>query len=113
MLNVSKLSFAVFLVFAMAACSKNEKAIEQPTFTSLQLKAITADALMLQVKADENVLTDSFYAPGNKAVPVTYINPTKRFRVTDLYSKTLLLDTLVNYKPGGVNALTFFQAVSG
>jgi hypothetical protein len=113
MLQVSKLSFAVLLVFAMAACSKNEKAIEQSIFTSLQLKAITVDALMLQVKADENVLTDSFYTPGNKALPVTYINPTKRFRVTDLFSKTLLLDTLVDYKPGGINALTFFQAVSG
>ena len=60
MLQVSKLPFAVLLMFAMAACSKNEKAIEQSTFTSLQLKAITADVLMLQVKADENVLTDSF-----------------------------------------------------
>ena len=113
MFNISKLSSAVLLVLAMTGCSKNEKAIEQSIFTSLQLKAITVDALMLQVKADENVLTDSFYTPGNKAVPVTYINPTKRFRVTDLFSKTLLLDTLVDYKPGGINALTFFQAVSG
>lgn len=113
MLHISKLTCAILLVFAMAACSKNEKAIEQEIFTSLQLKAITVDALMLQVKVDENVLTDSFYTPGNKAVPITYINPTKRFRITDLFSKTLLLDTLVEYKPGGINALTFFQAVSG
>jgi hypothetical protein len=113
MLNVPKLSYAILLVLAISGCSKNEKAIEQSIFTSLQLKAITADALMLQVKADENVLTDSFYTPGNKAVPVTYFNPTKRFRVTDLFSKTLLLDTLVDYKPGAINTLTFFQAVSG
>lgn len=113
MLNISKLSCAVLLVVAMAGCSKNEKAIEQANFTSLQLKAITADVLMLQVKVDENVLTDSFYTPGNKALPVTYFNPTKRFRVTDLFSKTLLLDTLVDYKPGAVNVVTFFQALSG
>ena len=113
MLNIPKLLCAVLLVVAMTGCSKNEKAIEQSNFTSLQLKAITADVLMLQVKVDENVLTDSFYTPGNKAVPVTYFNPTKRFRVTDLFSKTLLLDTLVDYKPGAVNVVTFFQALSG
>jgi hypothetical protein len=113
MLNIPKLSCAVLLVMAITGCSKNEKAIEEYSFTSLQLKAITVDVLMLQVKADENILTDSFYTPGNKAVPVTYFNPTKRFSVTDLFSKTLLLDTLVEYKPGAVNTLTFFQAVSG
>jgi hypothetical protein len=113
MLQVSKLSLAVLLAFAMAGCSKNEKAIEQEIFTSLQLKAITADALMLQIKIDEDVLTDSFYTPGDKALPVQYFNPTHRFRITDLFSKTLLLDTLVEYKPGGVNVITFFQALSG
>lgn len=113
MFNFSKFICAVWLVMIMAGCTKNEKAIEQYSFTSLQLKAITVDALMLQVKADENLLTDSFYTPGNKAVMVQYLNPTHRFRVTDLFSKTLLLDTLVDYKPGSINALTFFQAVSG
>jgi hypothetical protein len=53
------------------------------------------------------------YTPGNKAVQVTYFNPTQRFKVTDLFSKTLLLDTLVEYKPGAVNAITFFQSVPG
>ena len=113
MFNYSKLICAVWLVMVIAGCTKNEKAIEQYSFTSLQLKAITVDALMLQVKADENLLTDSFYTPGNKAVMVQYLNPTHRFRVTDLFSKTLLLDTLVDYKPGSINALTFFQTVSG
>lgn len=112
MLPILKFSCAFLLVLVMAGCSKNEKAIEQASFTSLQLKAITADVLMLQVKVDEDVLTDSFYTPGNKALPVQYFNPTKRFRITDLFSKTLLLDTLVEYKPGAVNVITFFQAVS-
>jgi hypothetical protein len=113
MSNFSKLFCAVWLVMIIAGCTKNEKAIEQYSFTSLQLRAITVDALMLQVKADENILTDSFYTPGNKAVVVQYLNPTQRFRVTDNFSKTLLLDTQVVYKPGSVYALTFFQAVSG
>jgi hypothetical protein len=108
-----KLVSAALFVLIVGGCSKNEKAIEQSSYTSLQLRAITVDALMLQVMANETVLTDSFYTPGNKAVQVTYLNPTHRFRATDLFSKTLLLDTLIDYKPGAVNAITFFQSVSG
>jgi hypothetical protein len=112
-LNVPRLTFAVVLIMALAGCSKNETAIEQWSFTSLQIRAITIDALMLQVKADETLLTDSLYTPGTKAVQVQYFNPTQRFRVTDLYSNTLLLDTLIDYKPGAVNAITFYQSIAG
>ena len=110
---VSKCVYTALLALAMAGCSKNEQAIEQWSFTSLQLKAITVDALMLRVVADETLLTDSLFTPGNKAIDVQYFNPTHRFQVTDLYSKTLLLDTVIDYKPGAVNAITFFQSLSG
>ena len=103
----------VLLALAITGCSKNEQAIEQWSFTSLQLKALTVDALMLSVTANEILLTDSLYTPGDKAIQVQYLNPTHRFKVTDLYSKTLLLDTVVEYKPGAVNSITFFQSLSG
>jgi hypothetical protein len=108
-----KLVSAALLVLFMGGCSKKEEPIEQPGYTSLQLKAITVDALMLQVMANETILTDSLYTPGSKAVQVTFFDPVHRFRVTDLFSKTLLLDTTVQYKTGAVNAITFFQSVSG
>ena len=113
MFNLSKLFFAGWLVMITAGCSKNEKAIEQWTYTSLQLKAITVDPLMLSVSANDKVLTDSFYTPGNKALYVQYFDPVQRFKVTDLFSQSLLLDTIVNYKPGSVYSITLFQAVSG
>lgn len=108
-----KLVLAVLFVLIMGGCSKNEEPIEQSSYTSLQLKAITVDALMLQVMANETILTDSLYTPGTKAVQVTWFDPVHRFRVTDLFSKTLLLDTVIQYKTGAVNAITFFQSVSG
>jgi hypothetical protein len=110
---VPKSVYAALLALMIAGCSKNEQAIEQWSFTSLQLKAITVDALMLRVMANETLLTDSLYTPGNKAIDVQYFNPIHRFLVTDLYSKTLLLDTVVEYKAGAVNSITFFQSLSG
>lgn len=111
--RVSQFIAAFILALTIAGCSKNEQAIEQWNFTSLQLKALTVDPLMLRVTANDILLTDSLYTPGDKAVQVQYYNPTHRFKVTDLYSKTLLLDTVVDYKSGAVNAITFFQALSG
>jgi hypothetical protein len=111
--RVSIFTSVVLLALTIAGCSKNEQAIEQWSFTSLQLKALTVDALMLSVTANETLLTDSLYTPGDKAIQVQYLNPTHRFKVTDLYSKTLLLDTMVEYKPGAVNSITFFQSLSG
>lgn len=111
--RVPQLISAALLALTIAGCSKNEQAIEQWSFTSLQLKAITVDALMLSVTANETLLTDSLYTPGNKAIKVQYFDPMHRFKVTDLYNKTLLLDTMVEYKAGAANAITFYQSLSG
>jgi hypothetical protein len=112
MFSIPKLFYAVLLSAIIAGCSKNEKAIEQSSYTSLTLKAMTVDPLMLSVQANEKVLTDSFYTPGNKAMYVQYFDPVQRFKITDLFSQTLLLDTIVTYKPG-TYSITLFQAVSG
>lgn len=103
----------VFIGLLVAGCSKNEQAIEQWSFTSLELKAITLDVLRLQVVTDETTLTDSLITPGSKTLPVQYYNPSHRFLVTDLYSNMLLLDTVIDYKPGPNNSITFFQPVNG
>lgn len=113
MFSIPKLFYAGLLVLTIAGCAKNEAAVEQWSFTSLELKAITVDPLMLSVSANGKVLTDSFYTPGNKALYVQYFDPLQRFKVTDLFSQTLLLDTIVNYKPGINYSITLFQAVSG
>src|ERR1044072_8721748 len=106
MFRIHKSLYAVLLLAIMAGCSKNEKVIEESSFTSLTLKAITVDALMLSVQANDKVLTDSFFTPGSKGVQVQYTDPVQRFKITDLFSQTLLFDTIVTYKPGIANSLT-------
>lgn len=111
--SILKLPYAALFIVTMAGCAKNEQAIEQPNFTNVELKAITVDSLMLKVEADENLLTNSMLTPGNKTVPVKYLNPAHRFRVTDMYSNTPMLDTVIDYKPGIINSITFFQQGTG
>jgi hypothetical protein len=111
--SISKLPYPALLIVTMAGCAKNEQAIEQPSFTNVELKAITVDSLLLKVEADEILLTNSMYTPGNKTVPVKYFTPTHRFRVTDMYSNSPVLDTPIAYKPGINNSITFFQPAAG
>jgi len=102
------------LLICSAGCSKNEHAIEQPNFTDLELKAITVDPLLLHIKVDENVLTDSLVSPnGVITVPVKYTNPQHHFRVTDQFSNRMLTDTVISYQPGEKNTISFFQAAEG
>lgn len=111
--NTIRYSMAL-LVICSAGCSKNEHAIEQPNFTDLEIKAITADPLLLHIKVDETLLTDSLVSPnGVITVPVKYTNPKHHFRVTDQLSNRLLTDTVINYQPGEKNTISFFQATEG
>jgi hypothetical protein len=103
-----------WLLILTTGCSKNETAVEQASYTSLELKAITVDPLLLQVTIDETQLTDLLATPdASTKVPVKYINPTHRIRLMDQYSNMQLADTMIDYKPGEKNNITFFQPVAG
>jgi hypothetical protein len=103
------------LIFIIAACNKNEQAIEQERFTNLQLRAITVDNMLLEVTVDDNVLTDSLVAPStdDKIVPVKYNTIQHRIRAVDKYTNKVMMDTVVNYQSGLFNTITLFQPNAG
>ena len=93
-----------------AGCSKNEHPITEARFTNLDFKTFSTDALQLKVLVNETTLTDSLMAPdGAKTIAVQYFDPKHRIRLVDAFSDRVWLDTVINYKPGFVNALTFYQ----
>jgi len=109
-------SFAFLLILFLAgACSKKGEPVVQSKFTNLSLRAITVDPFTLKVVADENTtLTASLAAPGGTSnITVEYYDPEHRFRVYNIFGNELLLDTIVRYKPGFVNGITFFQPAAG
>ncbi|WP_205509679.1 hypothetical protein [Longitalea arenae] len=113
---LNKMALSAMLIFALliTSCSKNERAIEETSYTTLELKAITVDPLLLQFTVDETALDHLLATPSaSTSLPVKYMNPTHRFRVVDQYSNTLLADTTVDYKAGEKNTITFFQPVAG
>lgn len=114
LLNKMALSGIVVFILSITGCSKNERAIEEQRYTTLELKAITVDPLLLQFTVDETPLNSLLATPNaSTAVPVKYIDTTHRFRIMDQYSNTLMADTLIDYKPGEKNTITFFQPVAG
>jgi hypothetical protein len=106
--------FICAMVVVLIGCSKNEQPVEQPTFTKLEVYAYTVDALQLKVTANDVLLTDSLITPnGSRTVPVSYMDPVHRIRITDVNTSRLMADTLVNYGTGFIYPLTFFQPAAG
>jgi hypothetical protein len=98
----------------VAGCSRNERSITEAMFTNLEVKTFSIDTLQLKVQANETILTDSLFAPdGSKVIPVQFFDPKQRIRFYDLYNNRVWLDTTIDYKPGFVNSLTFFQPAPG
>ncbi|OQP56594.1 hypothetical protein A4R26_05395 [Niastella populi] len=84
------------------------------SYTTVALNAVTIDSLRLIVSDNGTVLTDTLYTPqGYQLLQVKYTEPRRRYRVTDMYSNSLLLDTVVSYKTVSLNAVTFFQPMAG
>jgi hypothetical protein len=101
-------------ILYLAGCSKNEHPIEEARFTNLEFKAFSVDTLRLKVVANETVLTDSLFAPAEtKNIRVQYFDPKHQIRLYDVFNNRLWLDTVINYKPGFSNSLTFFQPSAG
>lgn len=104
----------ILLAVYCAACSKSGEAIEQERFTLLTLNAITVDSLRLSVIDNGVLLTDSLMTPQGKVeMNRKYQDPARGYKVTDLYSNTVLFDSTINYQNLFNNSVTFFQPVSG
>jgi hypothetical protein len=105
---------AVAGILSLAGCSKNERAIEEARFTRLDFKTYSIDSLQFKVLQNETALTDSLFAPdGAKTIPVKYFASGNRIRLFDVFTNQMWLDTVVNYKQGLINNLTFFQPSPG
>lgn len=102
------------LIITSAGCSKNEQPVEEAKFTALELLAITTDTMRLKAMVDDVILTDTLITPdGLASFPVQYNQAEHRMRLFDLYTNRLVLDTMILYKPGFVNNITFFQPAAG
>lgn len=106
---ILKAGCVLLLYVDLTGCSKGEKAIEQWNFTQVTLTGITVDSFRLKVTAGDQLLTDSMPSPGTQTVPAGYYGAAQHVLVTDQYTNRLLLDTMINYKTGLHNTITFFQ----
>jgi hypothetical protein len=105
----------LIVLYALQGCSKNEQPIDEPVFTGLRVKVLSVDSFLLKITADESVLANEIVAPAYDDVPfsVRYLNPRHRFRLFDYYRNTVVADTLITYKLGFINRITFYQAAAG
>jgi hypothetical protein len=103
----------VLIVFLLAGCSKNERAVEEPVFSGLYLQAVTSDEFRLKVMDGEKELTNALLSNGNRlTVLSTYHKPLHKIRVFNFYGNQLLLDTLIPFK-GNPYVITFYQDKPG
>ncbi|OQP44601.1 hypothetical protein A4H97_09540 [Niastella yeongjuensis] len=97
----------------LTGCSRNERSIVEPRYTTLEFKTFSTDALQLKVLSNETLLTDSLFAPdGTKSVNVEYYDPAHRIQLVDAFSNRTWFDTVINYRSGFVNSITFYQPAS-
>src|SRR5690349_12566501 len=98
----------LLLVIYSAACSKSGDAVEGTKFTLLTLNAITVDSMRLSVTENGQLLTDSLMSPGGKwEMNVKYNDANRQYKVTDMYSNTVLYDSTIHYQKVFNNSVTF------
>lgn len=101
-------------ILLCTACSKSGQPIEQQRRTGLAIGAITVDSLILKIEANNVTLSNSMIAPGTAQIPeIRYTNPAQRFRITNLYTNHLMVDTLLNYTTSSSNKIIFIQPGAG
>lgn len=116
-----KFVFPVFIYFALLSswawltgCSKNERAVVEARFTNLEFKTFSTDSLQFKVVSNDITLTDSLFAPNKtQTVSVQYFDPEHRIQLFDVLTNRTYLDTVISYKPGFINSITFFQPSAG
>lgn len=103
----------VLVTIFPAGCSKNETALDEPTFSGLYLQAVTADQFRLKVVDGETELTNALLSPGNRlTVLSTYYDPQHRIKVYNFFGNALLLDTIIPFR-GNPYVITFYQDKPG
>lgn len=116
-----KFVFPVFFYCALLSgwawltgCSKNERAIVEARFTNLEFKTFSTDTLQFKVVSNDITLTDSLFAPNKtQTVSVQYFDPEHRIQLFDVLTNRNYLDTVISYKSGFINSITFFQPSAG
>lgn len=112
MLRIVHFIGAVMLL--LTSCSKGGDAIKQQRFTNLLLRVLTVDSLLLKVEVNEEPLIKSAISPFNVSfAAIKYDDPKHRFRITDLNSRQLLLDTIIEYPTKSVTQINFVQTGAG
>lgn len=103
----------LIIALLLAGCSESGDPIVAARNTIVELRTISVDQFRLKVVEDGTVLTDSLTAPdGVISIPVKYFENEHRYQVYNVFENILLIDTIVTYKPGLQNGVTFFQAVA-
>lgn len=106
--------FTAAALLLLASCSKNGEVIVQQPYTTLGVRALTIDALLLKVEVDDSALTAPMISPFYTSLgKINYVGQEHRIRMTDLYSNRLMLDTVVKYNKGTQTTLSFVQAGAG
>jgi hypothetical protein len=103
--------FVLMLLLVMAGCAKSLRTLDDVSFTTLEIRAHVHDAMGLKVTADDSILVKFFETPTINAAGVDfrYTKLVHRFRVYDVFTNQLKLDTLIALKARNKNVLTFFQ----
>lgn len=101
--------FMVAMIYLLASCSKGEP-VEQMRNTSLLIRTFTVDPLLLKVEVNDSVMISAQTTPIMQAFSaIKYTEPAHRFRITNLYTNGLMLDTVINYNTSFQQIVNFVQ----
>lgn len=107
--------WAMIALPMVMACSKNEQPFQEPAFTGLRVKIISAENFILRMSVGGEVISSQLTAPNPEGTPIAvqYYNPTQKVQLFDFYRNTIVTDTLFTYKPGYTNLISFYQPAAG
>src|SRR5262249_55709636 len=106
--------FWMTAIWLLTSCSKGGRPVEQQRRTDVGVNIITVDPLLFKVEVNNAPFIPSMTSPGSETVTnVRYLDPAQRFRITNLYTNRLVLDTLLYYKTTAGIDFTFIPKGSG
>ena len=107
--------YVMITLLMVAACSKNGQPVQEPAFTGLRVKIISAENFTLRMSVGGQVINNQLTAPNAEGTPIAvqYYNPTQKVQLFDFYRNTMVTDTSFTYKPGYTNLISFYQPAAG
>ncbi|WP_315823744.1 hypothetical protein [Paraflavitalea speifideaquila] len=114
-LKFFSLQAVLICLLLLTGCSKNEQPVAEAVFTVLSIKLMTVDQSFLTIRSNEVILSGQATAPSTDryTFSVQYFDPRHRINLIDNFSRQVVADTIITYKPGYVNAVTFYQPAAG